>query len=93
MLCKIQLVPIVRVLSFLKINANEIVSTIMDLYTGAKPKKYNNMFKEIFFTFCDVLVLNVFLISHCALRLRILLWSPGEGMTRRPEFLLLSNPS
>jgi hypothetical protein len=32
LLCKIQLVPLVRIPSFLKIDANRILSMVMDMY-------------------------------------------------------------
>jgi hypothetical protein len=92
LLCKIQLVPLLFVPSFLKIDANQIVSMVTDLYRRKVRKKCNNMFKY-FFTFYNVLLLNtfLFLMSHCGLRLQMLIWSPDKGRseskTRRLKFL------
>jgi hypothetical protein len=65
LLCKIQLVTLVLVLSFLKIDVNQIVSMFMDMYR-LKVRR-NVICLKIFSLFYDVLVLNVFLICPTAL--------------------------
>jgi hypothetical protein len=49
LLCKIQLVTLVLVLSFLKIDVNQIVSMFMDMYRRKVRK--NVICLKIFFTF------------------------------------------
>jgi hypothetical protein len=55
--------------TFLKIGVNQIVSMIVYLYRY-QIRKFNNIFKEIFELFCDVVVLNMFLNIYMYVPLR-----------------------
>jgi hypothetical protein len=81
MLYKIQLVPLVFVPSFLKIYANQFLSMIVDL-CGRWSEKRNNIFKDNFHWYFANIKQVSFNMPHCAIRLQILLWSPGEVNAR-----------